>query len=182
MPPESQANTPPSDSNFWTKLKLHIIHPELTPQQVAWSFGIGLSIAWNPILGLHTLMVIVLCIVFRRLHRPLMLIAAFINNPWTMVPIATASTYLGSLLLGRGLHLNLRHIDWHSIGLSSFTTMEGFWNMMIMLRPILAPYILGGLVFSVMALPAGYFFMLYLTRKLRKAHFHLPHIQLHKNH
>ncbi|MDP2875534.1 MAG: DUF2062 domain-containing protein, partial [Holophaga sp.] len=99
--PETPQTTPSSTvvkPGFWAGLKLHILHPELTPHQVALSFGLGFSICWNPFLGVHTALVLLFCLVFRRLHRPLMLIAAFLNNPWTMVPIATASAYVGNLL------------------------------------------------------------------------------------
>ena len=93
-------STPPP-RGLWNRLKAHILHPELNPEQVAWSFALGLSIAWNPLLGLHTGMVFLFCVIFRRLHRPLMIMAMLINNPWTMVPIATASTWVGNLVRGR---------------------------------------------------------------------------------
>ena len=130
--------------SLWARLKSHILHPELSPNVVAWSFAIGFSIAWNPLLGLHTWMVILLCLIFRRLHRPLMFIAAFINNPWTMVPMATASVFLGNALLGRGWHVSLQGIRWHEIGWRSFVTREGFRATYQMIEPILAPYLLGG--------------------------------------
>lgn len=176
---------PVQPRGFWGRLKSHILHPELTPRQIAWSFGIGFCIAWNPLLGLHTWMVLLLCLLFRRLHRPLMLIAAFLNNPWTMVPIATASAYAGNILLGRGLSLNLAGIRWGEIGWRSFATREGAQAMYAMLKPILAPYLLGGFVLSLLALPLGYWLMLIAARKLRAMHFdvsrlHVPH--LHKDH
>jgi uncharacterized protein (DUF2062 family) len=182
MPPDSApAQAPPLPApratGLWARVKPHILHPELSPQQVAWSFALGFSICWNPFLGLHTLLVLGLCLAFRHLHRPLVLAAAFLNNPWTMVPIATASAYLGNLLLGRGLNLDLRAVDWRAIGLASFTTEAGFRALLAMLKPILAPYLLGGLVLAALALPTGYFAMLHLTRRLRAAHLHLPHFR-----
>jgi len=106
-----------------------------------------------------------------------------INNPWTMVPMATASTYLGNLLLGRGLHLDLSRIHWHTIGWRSFATREGFDTMFCMLKPILGPYVLGGLVFSALALPIGYYTMLKVAHRLRRMHLHLPHIHIpHRHH
>ena len=125
-------STPPP-RGLWNRLKAHILHPELHPEQVAWSFALGLSIAWNPLLGLHTGMVFLFCVIFRRLHRPLMIMAMLINNPWTMVPIATASTWVGILVRGR-------------------------------------------FICTVLALPIGYFFMLWLAKRLRRIHWpHLHH-------
>lgn len=172
----------PARTGLWARLRGHILHPELTPEQVAWSFAIGFAIAWNPLLGTHTWMILAICFAFRRLHRPLMLIAAFINNPWTMVPMATASAYLGNLLLGRGLDLDLRQIRWHEIGWRSFSSWEGLSALHAMVRPILVPYLLGGFVFTGLALVVGYFGMRWSTIRLRRVHWkdlHLPHPHLH---
>jgi len=176
------AMNPASKPSLWARLKLHILHPELTAQQVALSFGIGFAICWNPLLGIHTGLVLVLCLLFRRLHRPLMLLAAFFNNPWTMVPIATLSTYCGNLLLGRGFNLDLTGVHWREIGWRSFASREGFEIMYRMLKPILVPYLLGGAVLCALALPVGYFAALVLTRRLRRMHPHMPHLHLPHHH
>lgn len=161
------------------RLRDHILHPELSAEQVAWSFAIGLAIAWNPLLGTHTGMILALCFAFRRLHRPLMLLAAFINNPWTMVPIATASAYAGNLLLGRGLSLDLSQIQWKAIGWRSFASKEGLLALHRMLEPILWPYLLGGFALALGSLVVGFFGMRWLTLRLRRVHWeriHLPHL------
>ena len=169
--------------NFRQRMLDHILHPELSPEQVAWSFALGFSIAWNPLLGTHTWILIGLCLAFRRLHRPLMVAAMLINNPWTMVPMATLSAYAGSLLMGHGFHIDLSGIVWTSIGWRSFASRGGFQAMLAMLRPVLLPYLIGGTVLTLLALPSGYYFMRWLTLRLRKIHWkdiHLPH--LHKQH
>ena len=107
-----------------------------------------------------------------------MFAACFINNPWTMVPIATLSTYLGNLMLGRGLHLDLSGIHWHDIGLTSFITKQGIDDMVYMLKPILGPYLLGGTVLSILMFLPGYYVMLTLTQRIRKLHMHLPHFHV----
>ncbi len=155
-----------------------ILHPELTPEQVALSFAIGFSLAWNPFIGLHTFLILVLCFIFKRLHRPLMFLACFINNPWTMVPMASVSGLVGNLLMGRGCRPKLNGIHWDSIGWRSFVSREGFDHMYLMLKPILGPYLLGGLVLSALALPVGYYVMLRIARRLRKLHIHLPPVKL----
>lgn len=156
--------------SYWARLKAHILHPELSPAQVGWSFGLGLSVAFNPILGFHLVMVLSLCFLFKGLHRPLMLAVSFINNPWTTVPIATGTAYFGNMLMGRGLDLNMRGVDWGSIGLKSFTTREGAFGMFAMLKPILAPYLVGGFLLSLLAIPIGYMVMSRLAVRLRHLH------------
>ncbi len=156
------------------KFKQHILHPDLSPEAVAWSFALGLAVAFNPLLGLHTAMVLIFCALFRGLHRPLMFLAAFINNPWTMVPIATASASLGNFIRGRGLNLDLSSIHWHQIGWRSFVSWQGFEAMHEMLRPVLKSYLYGGLFLSLLAIPVGYWAMLSLARRMRRIHLHHP--------
>lgn len=157
-------------SHLWARTKRFLADPDLEPHHLAWSFALGLSIAWNPLLGTHTGLVLISCALVKRLHRPLTFLGAFTNNPWTMVPIATASTFLGNVLLGRGLHLDLSGVDWASIGWRSVTSRAGFDAAATMLKPILAPYLLGGFVLSAVAVPVGYVLMLRMARRLRCPH------------
>ncbi|HET6789510.1 MAG TPA: hypothetical protein VFH49_16210, partial [Aquabacterium sp.] len=82
-------------------------------------------------------------------------------------PMATGSALLGNILLGRGLHLDLSGVVWKSIGWHSVSTRAGFEAAAAMLKPILAPYLLGGFVMSALALPVGYFLMLRLAHRMR---------------
>ncbi|MBL0209870.1 MAG: DUF2062 domain-containing protein [Holophagaceae bacterium] len=173
-PPASPAQVKPS-KGLYAKLKLHILHPDLSAESIAWSFALGLAVAFNPLLGMHTVMILLFCALFRGLHRPLMFLAAFINNPWTMVPIATASAYLGNFLRGRGMNLDLSTIHWREIGWRSFVTWQGFEAMHDMLRPVLKSYLFGGMLLSLLAIPAGYWAMLVLARRMRRIHFHHSH-------
>jgi uncharacterized protein (DUF2062 family) len=161
---------PGPPKGLWNRLKAHILHPELSPEQLAWSFCLGLSIAWNPLLGLHTAMVFLFCIIFRRLHRPLMIMAMLVNNPWTTVPIATASVWVGRLVRGTVHKGNLAEVHWHEIGWRSFLTWDGFETMTTMLRPVLKSYLLGGFILALLALPFGYYAMLWFARRLRRIH------------
>jgi len=175
--PEFPAVHQDAPTGLWGRLRAHILHPELSPEQVAWSFALGLSIAWNPLLGLHTGMVFLFCIIFRRLHRPLMIMAMLVNNPWTTVPIATASIWVGRMVRGTVHKANLADVHWHQIGWRSFLTWSGFEAMTTMLRPVLKSYLIGGTLCTLLALPLGYFFMLWLARRLRRIHWpHLPHL------
>ena len=167
-----------SKPSLWARAKAHILHPELSEQQVAWSFAIGFAVAWNPLLGLHTILVLLLCALFRGLHRPLMLLAAFINNPWTLVPMATASAYVGNVLRGKGFVLDMAGVHWKEIGLKSFVSWGGFQAMVGMLKPVLNSYLAGGTLLCLLALPVGYYFMLFTTRRLRQLNATLHHLHL----
>ncbi len=176
MMDDSAQATPPKvaeaqQRGLSARLKQHILHPDLDPEKIAWSFAVGLAVAFNPLLGLHTAMVLLFCALFRSLNRPLMFIAAFINNPWTMVPIATASAYLGNFIRGRGIILDLSTVHWHEIGWRSFVTWQGFEALHEMLRPVLKSYLYGGMLLSLLAIPSGYWAMLLLARRMRRIHF-----------
>ncbi len=170
--PATPAPVPEAPKGIWPKLRMHILHPELSSEQVAWSFALGLTIAFNPLLGLHTGLIIAFCLIFKRMHRPLIVAGALVNNPWTMVPIATLEAYFGNILLGRGLDLDLSVVHWHEIGWRSFLTWDGFQAMAAMIRPILRSYLMGGTVLCLLALPAGYYTMLFLAKRLRARHGH----------
>jgi uncharacterized protein (DUF2062 family) len=152
----------------------------MSSEQIALSFAVGFSLSWNPFLGLHTFIVVVACLLARRLHRPLVILACYINNPWTMVPMATTSAFFGNALIGRGFHLSLKGIHWHEITWRSFASREGLDGLYVMLKPILLPYVVGGLVISALAFPLGYFTMLHVARRLRRVHLHMPHLHLPK--
>ncbi|MCL1894404.1 MAG: DUF2062 domain-containing protein [Holophagaceae bacterium] len=165
----SAPDSPPAQKpSFLSRIKGYILLPDLTPKRIAISFAIGFCVAWNPILGLHTWIALGSCLLAKGLHRPLLLSATFINNPWTMIPIATLSVFFGNCMLGRGWMGDLSGIAWKSIGISSFTTRQGFDAMYAMLQPILLPYLLGGFSLSILAFPLGYWFMLRLTKRLRR--------------
>ena len=149
---------------FFDKLKNYfrriIIQTEATPKQMALSFAVGLAVALSPLIGLHTCITIIICIIFNKLHRPLMLLTCYLNNPWTMLPVASVSVLVGNVLMGHGVHLCLDDINWHEIGLHSFLTQKGLNNMYLTLKPVILPYLLGGFALSVFALPLGYYIML----------------------
>src|SRR5580692_284916 len=98
------------------KLKPFIVH-EKSSQKLATSFSLGAYVAFSPFIGCHTLMVIILCWVF-KLHWPTMLASSnLINNPWTMVPVYSAGYFLGDFILHdicgiNGLLLNPSWMSW----------------------------------------------------------------------
>jgi hypothetical protein len=155
-------------NRFKTYFQHIILQPEITPEKTALSFSIGLAIAVSPFIGLHTCITILVCLIFNNLHRPLMLLACYLNNPWTMLPVASISVLVGNLLMGRGIQLNLGNINWHTIGWRSFVTKEGLKHMHLTLKPVLLPYLLGGFALSILALFLGYYVMLRIARHLRR--------------
>jgi len=87
---------------------------EDTPHRIALAFGIGVWIAFSPFFGIHTGMALAIAYRF-RLSRAAMLLGAYVNNPWTVAPMYTAGTVLGSYLLGVST-AGLSQINWRPHG------------------------------------------------------------------
>src|SRR5215510_1144690 len=82
-----------------------VLHLQESPQRTALAFAIGVFIGFSPLYGLHTLMVF-FCSWALRLNLLALMAGAFLNNPWTVVPILGATYWVGAFLLG-GLVLSL---------------------------------------------------------------------------
>lgn len=117
---------------------LVLLHVHDSPHRIALAFGIGVFIAFFPVFGIHTLLALGIAFAF-RLSRAAMLLGAYLNNPWTIVPLYTAGTVVGSWLLGLPLEglplsgLRLRH--------------DGLWHALLeTVYPYLWPYFVGNLL------------------------------------
>ncbi len=126
-----------------------MLHLQESPQRTALAFALGVFIAFSPAYGLHTAMV-VLCTWLFRLNFLALFTGALVNNPWTIIPILGATYWTGALLLGR---TDMPHFDWQDLSFS------GIYEQVL---PYAAPFILGGLVLSVLgallSYPAAYLF------------------------
>jgi uncharacterized protein len=93
---------------------------------------------------------VVLCTWLFGLNFLALFTGALINNPWTIIPILGATYWTGALLLGR---TEVPSFDWQDM---SFT---GIYEQVL---PYAAPFLLGGLVLSVLgallSYPAAYLF------------------------
>jgi uncharacterized protein (DUF2062 family) len=126
-----------------------VLHLQESPQRTALAFALGVFIAFSPAYGLHTVMV-VLCTWLFGLNFLALFTGALVNNPWTIIPILGATYWTGALLLGR---TDVPNFDWHDLSFS------GIYEQVL---PYAAPFMLGGLVLSVLgallSYPAAYLF------------------------
>jgi uncharacterized protein (DUF2062 family) len=116
-----------------------LLHVDGSPHRTAAAFGLGLFIAFFPVLGIHTGMALLLAFAF-RLSRVAILTGAYVNNPWTLAPLYTLGTVVGCALLAVPPE-GLLHVD---------------WRLLASLRPYLWPFIVGNLVCGLAAGVAGY--------------------------
>jgi len=120
-----------------------VLQVEDSPRRVALAFGVGMFIAFFPVLGTHTLVGLVVAFVF-RLNRVAVLAGAWMSNPWTIGPMLTAGTLVGCALLGVSPN-SLGAVDWTLTGPAFFDSLvAGF-------RPLLWPFVFGNLLTGVVA-------------------------------
>ncbi len=126
-----------------------LAHLEDTPHRIAVAFGIGVFIAFSPLLGIHTAIALGIAFAF-RLSRVAILIGAYVNNPWTVVPMFMGGTLLGCALLGVPSE-GLGAIEWHLHGWAFYE------SLLHHLKPYLWPFVLGNTILGTVGGLAGYF-------------------------
>lgn len=120
-----------------------LLRLEDTPHRVALAFGIGVWIAFCPLLGIHTGLALAVAFGF-RLSRVAILIGAYVNNPWTLAPLYLAGTVVGCVLLGVPVE-GLLEADWSGGGRAlAGALLHG-------LRPYLWPFVVGNVVLGTVA-------------------------------
>jgi uncharacterized protein (DUF2062 family) len=133
---------------------------EDSPDRIARAFAIGVFIAWCPLFGIHTGLALAIAFLF-RLSRAAMLVGAYINNPWTIAPMYTAGTLLGSWLLGVSPS-GISQIAWQAEGDDFYRSL---WQG---LQPYIGPYFLGNTVLGIVAAVPAYFLMRAVLQRRRK--------------
>jgi uncharacterized protein len=134
-----------------------VLHLQESPQRTALAFAIGVFIGFSPAYGLHTIMVII-CSWALRLNLLALMAGAYLNNPWTIVPILGATYWVGALLLGRSTSPDF---DWHDVS---------FGTIYEQVMPYAVPFFLGGFVLSLLGALLAYPLAYYFVAKYRQLH------------
>jgi hypothetical protein len=142
--------------SFRSLLK-QVLHLQESPQRTALAFAIGVFIGFSPVYGLHTVMVL-LCAWALGLNLLALMVGAYLNNPWTMVPILGATYWVGALLLGRS---DSPSFDWHDLS---------FGAIYEQIMPYAMPFFLGGFVLSFFAATLAYPLAYYFVARYRQSH------------
>lgn len=135
----------------------------LRPASAAMGAAIGMFVMLTPTIGIQTPIAIALCVPLGG-NIPLSLVAVFISNPLTMVPVFGFNLYLGCRMLGipfpklygKG-SLTEAHPD--------FVELTG-----VLLRDYSWPMWLGSLVVATIAATMSYAIIYYLAMWARRVH------------
>ena len=153
--------------SFRTLLR-QVLHLRESPQRTAFAFALGVFIAFCPAYGFHMILVGLFTWLF-RLNFVALLTGALINNPWTIVPILGGTYWSGALLIGR---TDTPTFDWHDLSFS------GLYQQIL---PYAIPFVLGGLVLSLIGSLLAYPAACYFIGKYRPTTLPPPHTPLPPN-
>ena len=125
------------------------------PHKLAIAFALGIFISFSPTLGLHTISGLLIAWLF-RLSKIVVLSAAFINNPWTIVPMYGFCLWFGMKITGS--HIAVPVIAWKEIG---------FADLFRILEPYLWPFVAGTVVIGLIAGVISYFVIYWAVVRYR---------------
>ncbi len=138
---------------IWDKIRL-IFYIKDPPWKIALTFSIGVFIGMSPLIGFHTVIALILAIMF-RLNKIVILMATYLTNPWTIVPVYTFSTFIGAKVLHREIRIN---IDWAHITISEIVKSA---------RELLLPFIIGTLIVGFVSSVLSYIIIYAVLTKRR---------------
>lgn len=141
-----------------SNLRAHLVQVlrlQESPQRTALAFALGLFIAFSPTYGFHTLSAVFLAWAF-RLNAVALMAGAFVNNPWTVVPILAATFWTGFQIMGRPE--SSQTLQWDHLTLQQLYAQIQLYGV---------PFFVGGLVLSVAAALLAYPLAYWIIREAR---------------
>jgi uncharacterized protein (DUF2062 family) len=83
----------------WKDLFKKLLHIEDTPERTALAYSIGVFLGFSPFLGIHTLIALAIAFLF-NLNRVAILLGAWSNTLWWIVPYYMFATWIGMWVTG----------------------------------------------------------------------------------
>ncbi len=133
-----------------------VISTNDSPKKIALSFSLGVFIGLSPFLGMHTILGISAVWLFRT-NKYVTIAGVYVTNPWTIVPIYTFSTWLGTKLLG--VDNIIPQLKWHAISCL---------NLFNEVRFLLWPFIFGSMLVALVSSFVVYVVVYHAVVKQRK--------------
>lgn len=141
-----------------------VLHLHEPPHRTALAFAIGVFIAFSPTYGLHTLSAVFFAWAF-RLNVLALIAGAFVNNPWTIVPILGATFWTGFQILG----MPPTTFQWNELNAHAIYEQA---------TPYLLPFVVGALVLgtlgSLVCYPIAYLLISNYRTRLKQGNGHCP--------
>jgi uncharacterized protein (DUF2062 family) len=135
----------------WMETLLHI---DDTPQRTAAAYAVGVFFGFSPFLGLHTVLALGVAFLF-NLNRVAILLGVYSNLPWIIAPWYAGVTALGAEVLNTKLPPGFQDRLGQLFEVS-FLHLEFWRELMHLVRPLLAPFMLGSTVGAVLLAAIAY--------------------------
>ncbi len=132
-----------------------VISTKDSPKKIASSFAVGVFIGMSPLVGFHTALAIGAAWLFRT-NKFVTIVAVYVTNPWTAVPIYTFSTWLGTKLLG--VDKIISPLQWHSLSCSYLFREVSF---------LFWPFVCGSTIVALVSAAIGYIVVYHAVVKQR---------------
>jgi len=79
-------------------IKFRILHVDDSPHRIALGVGLGFFVGFLPVIGFHMILALLMSFIVKA-NKAISVLATFICNPFSIVPMFVASYFLGRKLL-----------------------------------------------------------------------------------
>jgi uncharacterized protein (DUF2062 family) len=142
-----------------------LLYIEDTPERTAMAFSVGVFLGFSPFLGFHTLLAIAIAVIF-RFNRVAVLLGAWSNTPWFLVPFYTFATWVGMEITGFRIDRTFFR-DLFQLGVEVGFWRSFFWSRLASQWGILLSFLIGSLLLALLLSLAAYPLSLKWIRLLR---------------
>jgi hypothetical protein len=131
-----------------------LLHIDDTPERTAAAFALGVFFGFSPFLGLHTLLGILFAFLL-NLNRVSVLLGVYSNLPWFLGPYYVVATMVGAQITGHRVPPGFRR---QLAALFELSLFHGeFWHrLVVVLKPLGLPYVVGSTIGAVLLAAAAY--------------------------
>ena len=150
-----------------------LLHIDDTPERTAAAFALGVLCGFSPLLGFHTVLALLFAFLL-NLNRVAVLLGVYSNLPWFLAPYYAVTTMLGAEITGKHLPPDFRGKLGALFELSLF--QGEFWrHLVVLLRPMFWPYLVGSTIGALLLATAAYHLALAFVESRRRIHDMLQH-------
>ena len=129
-----------------------------TPERTSLAFSVGVFLGFSPFLGLHTVLALLISLLF-RFNKTAVLVGVFINNPWIVLPYYSLATWVGIRLMGFPEGVSIGEIGFYDLFKAEF------WYWAVTQWRLLIPAFIGSSILSILLSLLSYPLALFLLRK-----------------
>jgi uncharacterized protein len=125
-----------------------LLHIDDTPERTALAFSMGVFLGFSPFLGFHTLGGLAIAFIF-RLNRVAVLLGAWMNTPWWIVPYYMIATWVGMKLVRC-------QVEWATLvnlfraGTREGFVRSGFWHQITSQWGLLLSFGVGSILLAIL--------------------------------